>query len=108
MRLLTFACRRSVLDLACPRASSHRAGTRRRGAPMTRRRAGRRAALAAVTAAVAALTGGLAAPTAAAVPSSESWAAELAVDGGDDSNVIVADGAVRLRDLAARTTSTGP
>ena len=75
---------------------------------MTRRRAGRRAVLAAVTAAAAALAAGLAAPTAAAVPASESWAAELAVDGGDDSNVGVSDGAVRLRDLAPRATSTGP
>jgi hypothetical protein len=38
---------------------------------------------------------GLAA-TATAVPSGESWGAELAVSGGDDVNVRLADGAVRL------------
>jgi hypothetical protein len=50
----------------------------------------------------------LAAPAAGALPAGESWAAELAVEGGDDSNVVAADDAVRLRDLAPRATSTGP
>ncbi|MEJ2884845.1 hypothetical protein [Actinomycetospora aeridis] len=50
----------------------------------------------------------LAAPVADAVPASESWAAELAIAGGDDTNVLAAEDAVRLRDLAPRDTSTGP
>ncbi|MEJ2861292.1 hypothetical protein [Actinomycetospora flava] len=49
----------------------------------------------------------LAAPVASAVPTSESWVAELAIEGGDDSNVVTADEAVRLRDRAPRATSTG-
>ena len=67
---------------------------------------GRRVLLAAV-AVGAALAAGLIAPSASALPSSESWAAELAVDGGDDSNVVVRDEAVRLGNLAPRRTSTG-
>ncbi len=47
-------------------------------------------------------------PAALAVPAGETWAAELAVDGGDDSNLVAADGAVRLRELTPRATSTGP
>ena len=68
---------------------------------------GRRVLLAAA-AVGAALAAGLIAPSASALPSSESWAAELGVDGGDDSNVVVRDDAVRLVDLAPRPTSTGP
>jgi hypothetical protein len=71
-----------------------------------RARVGRRASVV-----VAALLGVVLAvalaPSAAAVPTSETWAAELAVDGGDDSNVAAADGAVRLADLDRRETSTG-
>ncbi|MCD2191201.1 hypothetical protein [Actinomycetospora soli] len=47
-------------------------------------------------------------PAALAVPSAETWGAELAVDGGDDVDVVADDGAARLRDTAARTTTTGP
>jgi hypothetical protein len=43
-----------------------------------------------------------------AVPSRESWAAELSVDGGDDSNVTAGGGAVRLADRTPRATSSGP
>jgi hypothetical protein len=77
---------------------------------MLRRRTGRAACVAAVVAG-AALAAGLVTPAAVAVPSSESWAAELSVGGGDDTNV-VADGsgagAVRLDDLRPRVTSRGP
>jgi hypothetical protein len=37
-----------------------------------------------------------AAPGALAAPPGESWAAELALDGGDDSGVVLSDGGVRL------------
>ncbi|WP_433801774.1 hypothetical protein [Actinomycetospora sp. CA-084318] len=47
-------------------------------------------------------------PGALAVPSAETWGAELAVDGGDDVDVVADDGAVRLRDTAPRSTTTGP
>ena len=77
---------------------------------MLRRRTGRAACVAAVVAG-AALAAGLVTPAAVAVPSSESWAAELSVGGGDDTNV-VADGsgagAVRLDDRRPRATSRGP
>ncbi len=46
--------------------------------------------------------------TAWAIAGSESWAAELAVGGGDDANVVARDGAIRLADTSPRTTSTGP
>ena len=68
---------------------------------------GGRWALATAVAAGAVLASVLAAPGATAVPSSESWVAELAIEGGDDSNVVTRDEAVRLRDTAPRATSTG-
>ena len=43
-----------------------------------------------------------------AVPSGETWGAELAVAGGDDVAVVAADDAVRLADTAPRATSSGP
>ena len=67
----------------------------------TRSAAGTAVAVGAVVASV------LAAPVAGAVPTSESWVAELAIEGGDDSNVVAADESVRLRDRAPRATSTG-
>ncbi len=76
----------------------------RRGRRWGRRRT---VVLLVATAAAAALTATVT-PAALAVPSSETWAAELSVDGGDDSNVVVADGAIRLRQLTPRATSTGP
>ena len=85
-----------------------RSTPRRRGSrPAVWRWRGRRGASSvAVTAAVlAALLG---APAAHAVPTSESWAAELSVADGDDVNVVAVDGAIRLRDLTPRQTSTGP
>ncbi|NYD39291.1 hypothetical protein [Actinomycetospora corticicola] len=66
----------------------------------------RRFAVVLVTAGV--LVAAPAAPAALAVPSGETWGAELAVDGGDDVDVVAADGAVRLRDAAPRTTTSGP
>ena len=47
------------------------------------------------------------AATAMAVPSGESWGAELAVSGGDDVNVRLADGAVRL-DQSPIRSNLGP
>ncbi|GLZ55134.1 hypothetical protein [Actinomycetospora sp. NBRC 106378] len=64
-----------------------------------------------VLAAVATLLTLPAAPPARALPSlptGETWAAELAVADGDDVDVVAADGAVRLRDTTARTTTSGP
>ncbi|PVZ13182.1 hypothetical protein [Actinomycetospora cinnamomea] len=61
-----------------------------------------------LVAATAALVAGLVAPAAAAVPTSETWAAELAVSGGDDTNVVADGAAVRLADLTPRGTSQGP
>ncbi|WP_285650638.1 hypothetical protein [Actinomycetospora sp. NBRC 106375] len=67
-----------------------------------------RRGLGVLVAAAGALLGVLvAAPPAGAVPTSETWAAELAVDGGDDTNVVAGDGAVRLADLDPRQTSSG-
>lgn len=66
-----------------------------------------RGALGTAVAAGAVLASVLAAPAAGAVPTSESWVAELAIEGGDDSNVVAADEAVRLRDREPRATSTG-
>ena len=43
-----------------------------------------------------------------AVPSGETWGAELAVADGDDVDVVAADDAVRITDTAPRTTSSGP
>lgn len=43
-----------------------------------------------------------------AVPSGETWGAELAVADGDDVDVVAADDAVRITDTAPRTTSAGP
>ncbi|MEJ2870866.1 polysaccharide lyase [Actinomycetospora sp. OC33-EN08] len=60
-----------------------------------RRRTRRRAALAAGAGAFLAAVVGLAA-SAAAVPGGETWGSELAVSGGDDVNVSLVDGAVRL------------
>jgi len=74
---------------------------------MPGRRSGR-AGFAAAVAAAAALVAGLVAPGAGAVPSNESWAAELAVEGGDDTNVVTGGAAVRLEDLADRAASRGP
>ncbi len=74
---------------------------------MPTRRSGR-ALVAAGALAAAALAAGLVTPAAVAVPSSESWAAELAVGGGDDTNVVADGDAVRLDDLRARATSRGP
>lgn len=48
------------------------------------------------------------APSASALPAGETWAAELAVDGGDDTNVVATDGAVQLSERTPRATSTGP
>ena len=71
-------------------------GARPAAAPDPRRgRRRRRAALIAGAGILLAAVVGLAA-TATAVPSGESWGAELAVSGGDDVNVRLADGAVRL------------
>ncbi|WP_018335343.1 hypothetical protein [Actinomycetospora chiangmaiensis] len=47
-------------------------------------------------------------PALPALPSGETWAAELAVADGDDVDVVATDGAVRLRDTTARTTTAGP
>lgn len=44
---------------------------------------------------------------ATAVPASETWSGELAVAGGDDANVTVGDGAVRIARTSPRATSTG-
>ncbi|MFC5137825.1 hypothetical protein ACFPK1_06255 [Actinomycetospora rhizophila] len=66
-----------------------------------------RGALGTAVAAGAVLASVLAAPVAGAVPTSESWIAELAIEGGDDTNVVTGDGAVRLRDREPRATSTG-
>ena len=74
---------------------------------MPTRRSGRALVVAGALAA-AALAAGLVTPAAVAVPSSESWAAELAVGGGDDTNVVADGDSVRLGDLRARATSTGP
>jgi hypothetical protein len=71
-------------------------------------RARRRAVVLLVATAAATLLAATVAPTALAVPTSETWAAELSIDGGDDSNVAATDGGVRLTDLAPRATSTGP
>ena len=75
-----------------------------------RRRARVRLAVALVGAALAATVtgGGLLAPDARALPNEETWAAELSVAGGDDTNVIAANGAIRLgtgndRPLSARS-----
>ncbi|MDL5157487.1 hypothetical protein [Actinomycetospora termitidis] len=46
--------------------------------------------------------------TARAVPSGETWGAELAVAGGDDVDVVAGDGAIRLADTAPRRTTSGP
>lgn len=81
-----------------------RAGTRFRVGT----RAGRRVLGAAAVAVGAVLGAALMAPPAGAVPAGETWAAELTVDGGDDSNVVATEGAVRMRDLHDRETSTGP
>ena len=56
---------------------------------------------------VALLGAGLAeAPTARAAPSpGDTWIAELAVDGGDDTNVVATDGAVRLAGATVRAQS---
>lgn len=72
---------------------------------LARRR--RRAALVAGAGALLAGLVGLAA-SATAVPTGESWGAELAVSGGDDVNVRLVDGAVRLgTPSTARTRSEG-
>jgi len=75
-----------------------------------RRRARVRLVVALVGAALAATVtgGGLLAPDARALPNEETWAAELSVAGGDDTNVIAANGAIRLgtgndRPLSARS-----
>jgi polysaccharide lyase-like protein len=71
-------------------------GARPAAEPDPRRgRRRRRAALIAGAGLLLAAVVGLAA-TATAVPTGESWGAELAVSGGDDVNVRLADGAVRL------------
>jgi hypothetical protein len=76
--------------------------------PGGRARVGRRASVLGAAALGALLAAAFLAPSAAAVPTSETWAAELAVDGGDDTNVTATDGAVRIADLDPRATSTGP
>jgi hypothetical protein len=78
-----------------------------RSQPSVGRRRGRRGVttVAVTAAAMAALLG---APAAHAVPTSETWAAELSVADGDDANVVARDGAIRLRDLTPHQTSTGP
>ena len=71
-------------------------GARPAAAPDPRRaRRRRRAVLIAGAGVLLAAVVGLAA-TATAVPSGESWGAELGVSGGDDVNVRLAEGAVRL------------
>ncbi|MCD2196455.1 heparin lyase I family protein [Actinomycetospora endophytica] len=81
-----------------PRPLSPHAGPGARpeaGPDPARARRRRRAALIAGAGALLAAVLGLAA-SATAVPTGESWGAELAVSGGDDVNVHLADGAVRL------------
>src|SRR4051794_22679515 len=68
---------------------------------------GRGALILAPLAAVAAAAV-IGAPAARAVPTHESWAAELSVADGDDIDVVPRDGAIRLRDHAVRPTGTEP
>ena len=78
-----------------------------------RRRARLRIVVALLVSAVAAGVGsGLLSPTPArALPAGETWAAELSIGGGDDTNVVAANGAIRLgtgtvRPLSARSPRT--
>jgi len=71
------------------------------------RRWGRAVGRVAVASVTASLLAAVSAPHAGAVPTSESWAAELSVADGDDANVAVTNGAVRLVDRSPRATSTG-
>ena len=73
-----------------------------------RRRARARLTVPLVGVALAAtVTGtGLLAPEARALPGAETWAAELSVAGGDDTNVVAADGAIRLGTGNDRPLST--
>jgi hypothetical protein len=48
-----------------------------------------------------------AAPGALAAPPGESWAPELALDGGDDSEVVLSDGGVRLAPTTPKRPATG-
>lgn len=93
-----------------PRPLSPHAGTGARPAAEPDPRRGRRRRRAALTAGAGVLLAavvGLAA-SATAVPTGESWGAELAVSGGDDLNVRLADGAVRLvAPSTARKRSVG-
>ncbi|HEY2222516.1 heparin lyase I family protein [Actinomycetospora sp.] len=81
-----------------PRPLSPHAGAGARPADEPDPRPGRRRRRAALVAGAGVLLAGVVglAASATAVPTGESWGAELAVSGGDDLNVHLADGAVRL------------
>ncbi|HEY2192828.1 MAG TPA: polysaccharide lyase [Actinomycetospora sp.] len=81
-----------------PRPLSPHAGTGARPVTPPDPRRGRRRRRAALLAGAGVLLAGVVglAASATAVPGGESWGAELSVSGGDDVNVRLADGAVRL------------
>ncbi len=81
-----------------PRPLSPHAGPGARPTPPPDPRRARRRRRAALLAGAGVLLAGIVglAASATAVPSGESWGAELSVSGGDDVNVRLADGAVRL------------